>query len=585
MKPLVDTSVAEVENALVDGLMRTTGEAVLVVDAQQRIVAISVVAAEWLDCEGAMLHGEPLSTVLRFVESSRLSDGDTFNRIPAVDPLRWAMERAWRGETLDHLSALFSGRVLPVRARFAALFDAGGAVKGAVCAMSDLSAAPEASRALDFIREHDPVTELPNREYFERRIAEVDCSAAPPNRPYWVAYADLDRFRLINDAAGHGAGDALLRAVAETLRAQLRAGDLLARIGGDEFGIFIQPCSRRDAEQLLHRLSESVSALQFRWQERSLPSTITIGVAALSSTSADIPSVMRLAERARFAAKESGRGQIGFSDGAQPEAQQDAEVASVSDVLAALDSGRFLLHSQDVLPVSGDPSPVYRELLIRMRGADGALVSPGCFIPGAERYFLMDTIDRWVVDAALAAVASLPDDGVLHAINLSGQSLSNPSFRDWLIERLDGMPELRRRLCFEVTETAAVRQLSVARIFFEQLSRMGVKMALDDFGVGMSSFGYLSSLPVRYLKIDGRFVRDIRENPFNREVVRAIADVARAGQMVCIAEHVEELEALPLLAGLGVHLVQGWGVAREFAFPEAQSTAGHGPLRVVRRAG
>ncbi|WP_052367708.1 EAL domain-containing protein [Algiphilus aromaticivorans] len=567
MKPLVDASSAESLDAVVDGIMRAAVDAVIVVDAQQRIHAVSETAARWLDSDNASLCGEALPAVLRFVEASRLAAGAPVSDALVVEPVRWAIERGWRGESMDHLCAVFSGRALPVRARFAALAAPDGTVCGAVCAMSDLSAAAEAARALDFARDHDPVTGLPNREHFERSVTVCELDGTPPNRPYWVAYADVDRFRLINDAAGHIAGDALLRAVAGTMRGVLRSGDQLARIGGDEFGIFIQPCSRREAGVLLQRLSDAAGGLQFSWQGRDLPSTITIGAAPLSSTSRDVQSVMRLAERARFEAKESGRGQVAFANESYAAGQHDAEVASVSRVLSALDDGRFLLHSQDVQPVSGEPRAVYRELLVRMRDDDGRMVPPGDFIPGAERYFLMDAIDRWVVDAALKAIESMPDDGVLHAVNLSGQSLSNPSFRDWLIERLEARSCLRRRLCFEVTETAAVRQLGVARIFFEQLSRMGVQLALDDFGVGMSSFGYLSSLPVRYLKIDGSFVRDIADNAFNAEVVRAIADVARAAGMVCIAEHVEDRAMLPQLAGLGVHLAQGWGVAREVEFP------------------
>lgn len=557
----------DADGPLVRSVLRAAADAVIVVDREQRIVALSDAASEWLEYSIAALRGEPLGAVLRLVEATRLSGCRVTNERPAMDPLERVLAEGWQDEPPEHLCALFGGRALPVRVRFAVIHDDDGAVVGAVCTMSDRSTAVEPSR--NRVSEQDSVTGLPTRDGFTRQLADVTFHATPPNRPFWVAHVDIDRFRLINDAAGHAAGDALLRSVARRLRAELRSGDVLARIGSDEFGVLIQPCARRDVEPLLRRIADAIGSLQFSWQGRELPSTISIGVAPLSSTSESAATAQLAAERARFAAKESGRGQVCFAACGHEERQHGAEVASVSDVLAALHEGRLLLQSQDVLSASGDGGPRYRELLLRMRDGNGAMVPPGMFIPGAERYCLMESIDRWVVEAAMTTIAALPSDGVRNALNLSGQSLSSPDFRNWLIERLEAHPELCHRLCVEVTETAAVTHLSAARSFFERLGELDVLIALDDFGTGMSSFGYLNALPAHYLKIDGSFVRDIASNEFNRQVVRAVAKLACAAGMICIAEHVEHDADRPLLAELGVDLVQGWGVARERAFRSA----------------
>lgn len=549
--------------ALVDGLLRGAVDALVVVDTEQRIVAMSQIACEWLDCDIGMLQGQPMKAVLRFAEPSARSSMD--HSAAVVEPMRWALERGWINERFDHFIALFSGRAVPVRASFAALFDADGGVCGAVCAMSDFSEAADAAQALTFARDHDPITGLPNREHFERLLERSERSTVPPNRPFWVAFADVDRFRLVNDAAGHSAGDAMLNRIAGAFRSALRAGDALARIGGDEFGILLQPCSRREVEALLERVVGAARGLQFSWQGRDFPSTVTMGVAPLSSTTRDAHSAMRLAERARYAGKESGRGNVCFATDQALSGEHDVEVAAVSRILSALEAGRFVLHAQDVVRLDRPAVPVYREMLVRMRDERGGLLPPSQFIPGAERYFMMDALDRWVIEATLAMLSAGDDDGVLHAINLSGQSVSDPRFRCWLVDTLRGRPDLCGRLCFEVTETAAVRQMSVARELFDELADMGASLALDDFGAGMSSFGYLTSLPVRYLKIDGHFVRGL-DDPFYQQVVRAICDVGRAAELQCIAEHVEDTSVIPRLAELGVHMAQGWGIARETAF-------------------
>lgn len=555
----MSTAIAPLSLArVVEALLDTSSEAIFVLDAEQRIVGMSRLAEEWVSERAELLFGRPLSEALHFV-AEEAADGAA----GGIDPVSWTVDQGWDFERFDHLLVVHGDRSLPVRVGVSTIRGEDGDICGAVCALSDRTAEVETQQALQAARLHDPVTGLYSREFFERELAACDPADTGADRPYWVASIDPDRLRVVNEGAGPAAGDALLQRLAQAMRRVLRAGDILARYSGDEFALLLRPCTRDEAEARVQRLMQQARMLDFRWRDASFPSTVCVGITPLVAAACSTRRAYALAERACFAAKEHGRDQYRFVTSSEGLSEHAAEVASVPRIFGALREERFRLYCQDVVPVAEPGRAVYREMLVRMLDDDGKVVPPAQFIPGAERYFMMEAVDRWVVQSTVSMLLQQDACGVVHAVNLSGQSLSNARFRDWLLALLQAHPTVSPRLCFEITETALVRQMETLQGFFTTLVGSGARLALDDFGVGMSSFRYLSRVPAAYLKIDGSFVRHLQGNPINRHIVRAMCDVGRSAGMASIAEHVEDAAELPVLRELGVTLAQGWGVARE----------------------
>lgn len=430
----------------------------------------------------------------------------------------------------------------------------------------------EAEATIRHLAFHDSLTGLPNRHRFEQRLALALNSAREWNKQHALLYIDLDQFKVVNDTCGHMAGDQLLRQLAEAMQAKVRDSDTLARLGGDEFGLLLEGCPLGRAEELAGQMLQTISDFRLHWDGKLLTVGASIGVAPISALDLRVDDVLRNADIACYLAKEHGRNRFQvYTEDDQDLQRRRGEMQWVARLRWALENDRFVLHRQNIVPLQGGGRPGDRcELLIRLRDEDDQLASPTSFLPAAERFGQAPAIDRWVVNHLLAALAS---GRPLHAgdkarrffINLSGVTLNDDSFYDFLREAIRRSGVAPEMLCFEITETAAIGNLDRSVRFMAGIRAEGCAFALDDFGAGLSSFTYLKALPIDYLKIDGAFVRNITTNELDCAIVESVNRVGHVVGLKTIAEFVETDEVGQRLQQIGVDYAQGFGLHR----PEA----------------
>ncbi|MBV8667357.1 MAG: EAL domain-containing protein [Burkholderiaceae bacterium] len=477
------------------------------------------------------------------------------------------------------------GTRVPVHKSVAPIAMPGGKTIGAVIVLRDVSEARRHAEQLSYQATHDELTGILNRREYERRLTELLDSenrlskVNKEGRGYAVMYLDLDRFKIINDTCGHAAGDALIRQVATELKSRLRDGDLVGRLGGDEFGIVLPRCGEADACRIAEQLLDTVMNIQFSWCQRQFTIGVSIGVVTSDAGMSTLKEVMNAADSACYMAKEKGRNRVHlFRRDDEDLSVRQTEMEWVSHIKTALKQDRFCLHTQVVKPLHAgiDPSGRHQEVLLRMVDEQGKLVPPSVFIPAAERFDLMPQIDRWVIRHSFKALAELPpeDQPNTLAINLSGASIGDERLLNLIIEQQQETGLALSRICFEITETAAIANLPRAVAFINRLRELGCRFALDDFGVGMSSLNYLKNLPVDYVKIDGSFIREIVDNPIDRAVVESINQIAHAMGKRTIAEYVENEAIIASLKAIGVDFAQGYGIEKPKPFFDAGCTCG-----------
>ncbi len=420
---------------------------------------------------------------------------------------------------------------------------------------------------------YDDLTGLLWRAPFELKVEQAVANAKePPNRD-GLLVLDLDRMQVINEAAGHDAGDALLRLVAQKLDSLIDNGDIIARIGGDQFGVLIDGSQSHNVHRIAARIIDGINSLEFSWRGNAIDVSASAGITLLSKDSGHAVNALAESELACSSAKEAGGGrfEIFNSEDAQL-VERHAQMHQVSTIQHALKNERFVLYAQPITPLADQSREPHAEILIRLLDDKDNIVPPGSFLPAAERYNLMPSIDRWVVSRSLKAfterAASKPEHRLVITINLSGQSLSDTGFIDFVRHCLDQYKPRPGSICFEVTETAAIRDLKVAEGFMTELRSRGVSFALDDFGTGLSSFSYLQQLPLDALKIDGSFVREIINDPVAATMVRAINDVGHSMGLVTIAEFVTSTEIAEQLTEFGVDYGQGFALAKPMPFDD-----------------
>ena len=441
--------------------------------------------------------------------------------------------------------------------------------------LADIEARKTAEETLSWQATHDTLTDLENRRQFEVTLGRHIDSARNQGSEHAVLYIDLDQFKVVNDTCGHAAGDSLLRQLAQVLLAKMRRGDSLARLGGDEFGVLLEGCDLLHAQRVAAQLLAAIRAFRFPWQRQVFTLGASIGVVAVTSQSRDLESVMAAADTACYMAKDNGRNQV------QVYHEDDEEVSShhgqmswVSRVTRSAEEDRFFLECQRIVDLRAADRTEYLELLLRMRDETGRAVPPMAFIPAAERYHLMGTIDRWVVKKALRCLGRLHSSKQpsrlppRFGVNLSGMSLGDPAFADFVLQQLEESGAPPQSVCFEITETAAISNLSRAARFIRTFRDQGCRFALDDFGTGLSSFAYLKTLPVDYVKIDGSFVRGSGSDRIDHAVVDAIQRLAQAAGAKTIAESVESRETFERLCALGIDLAQGYVIHRPEPYVE-----------------
>ena len=423
------------------------------------------------------------------------------------------------------------------------------------------------SKELRYHASHDALTDLLNRREFERRLERVLETAAQQPSEHALCYLDLDQFKVINDTCGHAAGDELLRQLGALLKETIRERDTLARLGGDEFGILMEHCPLKRARQVANALRKAIDNFVFVRDARNFRIGVSIGVVSINEASASLADVLSAADSACYAAKDEGRNRIHVYDEADVElARRHGEMQWVARIQDALAEDRFRLYCQPIVPVqSGDRAGEHYELLVRMEDEHGDIVLPGAFLPAAEHYNLAVKLDRWVIGTALKWLVLHPEHLEhldLCGINLSGHSLGNEEFLEFLMLQFDETNIRPDKLCFEITETAAIANLSSAARFMTVLRERGCRFSLDDFGRGLSSFAYLKQLPVDFLKIDGLFVKDIVDDPSDLAMVKSINDIGHAMGKKTIAEFVENQAILQKLRlqEMGVDFAQGYGI-------------------------
>ncbi len=546
------------ESERVQVTLESIGDAVITTDIEGNIEYINPAAQQMTGCTLDEALGQTLKTLLQLVDD----ESDTPVPIDTLDALIGSQNYripqntrlVRRGGTIDYAVEVSS----------TPMFSHQRNAIGTVVVIHDVTNLRTMAKRLAYQARHDPLTGLIGRREFESRLHSAINSARDDGEIHALLYMDLDQFKIVNDTSGHIAGDELLKRLASLLKGRVREQDTIGRLGGDEFGVLLPQCMPDEAEAIAAALRNSVKHFRFLWEEQVYKIGVSIGMISIEHDVGTFTEVLRLADSACYAAKERGTNRIhvvAADDNALKIRQGQMEWRQ--RLQRALELGQFRLFSQKVV-AANESQNNHIELLIRLQDGDGNTISPDQFMAAAERYHLMTSIDRWVVDTAFTAIAKgyLHDDlgGIM--INLSGQSLGDKSFHRW-VENQIGIHKIdAKKLCFEITETALIPNFSAALDFIKAMQSRGCKFALDDFGTGLSSFAYLQKLPVDYLKIDGSFIHNMRNNPNDLKMVKAINGIGKDFGMLTVAEGIEDEETRDMLLEMGVDFLQGYLLAK-----------------------
>lgn len=540
--------------------LQSIGDGVITTDAQGRVDYINPVAQDLTGYDIRSVNNRPITEIMTIVNEH--------TRATVENPVMRCL-REERVITLEDHSVLINknSEEIPIQDSAAPIRDRIGNVIGSVMVFHDVSKETRLFRQLSYQASHDSLTDLINRREFENRlIAAMQALQSEPGQTHALLYLDLDQFKVVNDTFGHIAGDALLKRIAELIHGNIRSTDVLARLSGDEFGILLERCNEARAMEVAESIRGEMEEFRFEWKDSFTSIRCSIGVVMVTAESEDVATLMSSADVSCYSAKDKGRNQVHLYQGTDASLRHE-EMKWVSRISSAVEDDRLELFFQPIIGIGQDhdESRGHYELLLRMRDEDGALVSPDQFIPAAERYNLMSTLDRWVIREALAKLADRSGDEDARytlAINLSGTSLSEDRFLGDVIKELQKQKLPKGAICFEITETAAISNLSRVVHFMQSLKALGCKFSLDDFGSGLSSFTYLKNLPVDYLKIDGQFIRNVADDSVDESMVKAISEVGQAMGIETIAERVETKQVLEKLGALGVEFAQGYYIAR-----------------------
>jgi len=439
-------------------------------------------------------------------------------------------------------------------------------------AKKKLYAQAEASQKFFYLARHDALTGLVNRNEFESRLKQVIMSAKETAQNHALCFLDLDQFKVINDTSGHMAGDDMLKQLAVIIQQHIDDRDTLGRLGGDEFGLIFENCSVSQVKVKVQNILQLIDDFRFAWEHHVFRISVSAGIALIDQKTISHTENLRQADMACFAAKNAGRNRLHvFQEEDDNLSQQSDEMLWVPKINEALEKNRFQLFVQAIKPTSNKENYLHYEILIRLREEDGNIVPPGAFLPTAERYNLITRIDYWVIDQTfswLARNSSKVDPNSHFSINLSGQSMGDEKVLNYITQMLESGLVSPHLIHFEVTETMAIANLQTANHFIKTVKKYGCGFSLDDFGSGLSSFGYLKNLAVDTLKIDGIFVRDILDDPIDAAMVNSINTIGHVMGLKTIAEFVENEAIAEKLTKIGVDYLQGYGVAKPMPIDE-----------------
>ncbi|MEK7206600.1 MAG: EAL domain-containing protein [Pseudomonadota bacterium] len=442
-----------------------------------------------------------------------------------------------------------------------------GRIVGAVMVFKDVSEKRRLIQRISHQARHDSLTGLVNRLEFHHQLERFLDNVRSNDSEHALCYLDLDQFKVINDTCGHTAGDALLQQISLLLKKHARTGDIVARLGGDEFGLLLGNCPPSKAEEIARVLCQAIGEIRFPWEDKIFEVGVSIGLVPVTTDSENPKQLLSHADVACYAAKDHGRNRVHvYTVDDQDLSRRERELHWASMISGALEQNRFRLYVQQIVCLDNSQARPrnHYEVLLRMLDSDGKEISPGVFIPAAERYNLMPSVDEWVIHHTLAHLEKhlhrFGSEGISLAINLSGNSLNREKLQTYIEEQFTRFSVPPQMICFEITETAVIHNLAQTSEFIRALKKLGCQFALDDFGSGLSSFTYLKNLPVDYLKIDGSFVRDMVNNRINDAMVAAINNIGHVMGILTIAEFVENKAILERLRELGVDYAQGFGV-------------------------
>ena len=546
--------------------LHSISDSVITVDLNGTIQYINPAAEVLFDTSKERVHGRRLDDLVRIV--------DDITGAQIRDPLAECFEKLETVNLPEHASLIAGqNKMVAVEASVAPMKNNKQAIIGAVMVIQDVSHTRKLTRQLSYQASHDVLTGLYNRRKFEECLEESLVNARKEQRTHSLCYLDLDQFKLVNDTCGHVAGDELLRQIPDLFHKVLRSGDIVARLGGDEFGILLENCELDQATLLADKIRQEIKEFRFVWEEKVFTIGVSIGVVGIDANTVDISKIMSSADLACYTAKDSGRNRVHvYQHSDELMSERHGEMHWTARITHAMEEGRFVLYRQPIISMTSG-SNVHYEVLVRMIDERGGLVPPGAFIPAAERYNLMAGIDRWVIREVFKLLAGT--DGaypggpaaMVISINLSGDSLSDDGLYDYIVALKNEFRVALNNVCFEITETVAISNLVKATSLINGLKKHGCRFSLDDFGSGLSSFAYLKSLPVNYIKIDGSFVKDVSRDPVDRAMVVSIQQMGKVLQLDTIAEWVEDEETLVTLKEIGVDYVQGYHMGRPEAIP------------------
>ena len=567
-KAVEEVLFEEREKAMVT--LRSIGDAVITSNAGGRVEFLNPVAEKLTGWRHQDAKDRPLSEVFQIVN-------EYGERIE--DPLSRTLGEGDIVE-LEHHTQLISrdGKEFAIQASAAPIRDQDGQIHGVVLVFKDVTEQRRLSQRLHHAATHDSLTGLVNRKEFEDRLDHAIAAFHSHGTPYALCYLDLDQFKVVNDTAGHSAGDEMLKQIAALLQTSIRSRDTLGRMGGDEFSLLLENCPLGKALEIAENLVATIGDFRFTWGERRFAIGVSIGVVPITVDMIDRVQLMTKADVACFTAKDLGRNRVSVYHADDSElSQRHHDILRAAELREALEQYRFQLYAQ---PIRSAAEPggqlLHYEVLVRLLDKDGDLLLPGSFIPAAERFSLMVEVDRWVISEALRQYASLgiAAEGPGIAINLSGDSLGDDRLVEFVRVLLTATAVPAHCVCFEVTETAAINRLAVAQKVITELRKLGCRFALDDFGSGLSSFAYLKHLPVDYLKIDGSFIRDMHQDKVDWAMVKSINDIGHTMGIATVAEWVETEETLAAVRQVGIDFVQGYAIGRPRPLREFADKAG-----------
>lgn len=553
-----------IEKELAQVTLYSIGDGVITTDNRGRIRIINPVAEELTGYDSDEAIGHDISEIF----SIKNQKTDTL----IDNPIEVALQKNVIYTSPFNIELIRkNGDTLAIEHTISPIRDSNDNILGANIVFRDVTEMRKLADTLAYQATHDPLTGLINRREFERRLKQAIYKAHNNNEQYALCFLDLDQFKIINDTAGHAAGDEFLKQIAHQLSLNLRRSDVLARLGGDEFAILLDDCDLKTADLIANKICTTIRETRFNWDNNSFATGTSIGLVPINEYTSSVTETLSAADTACYEAKEKGRNQVQvyWLDDEKLEMKRQ-EMRWIQKLEEALENDHFTLFAQEYISLDDDTEEgnQHYEILIRLREKDNEIVPPMAFLPAAERYHLMPQIDRWMVENTFRFAQSIKDEhgGKCHfSINLSGQTISEPDFHEYIINKADQYNINKGLICFEITETAAIANMSKAVRLIKNLKTEGFQFSLDDFGSGLSSFAYLKNMPVDNLKIDGLFIKDIVDDPTDLAFVEAIQRIGEKMNIKTTAEFVENKETLEKLKEIGINYAQGYYIAKPVA--------------------